>query len=78
MFIMKKKKGRGSQWIFKMQIACDLLECLIKKKPMIALGVIYISISIPMPKKKGVKRDEFERIRKWKEIMLSGFLVSLK
>lgn len=49
----EKKKGRGSQWIFKMQIACDLLECLIKKKPMIALGVIYISISIPMPKKKG-------------------------
>lgn len=31
-----------------MQIACDLLECLIKKKPMIAQG----SISIPMPKKK--------------------------
>lgn len=60
-----------------MQIACDLLECLIKKKPMIALGVIYIYI-YTHAKKKGVKRDEFERIRKWKEIMLSGFLVCLK
>lgn len=52
----EKKKGRGYQWIFKMQIACDLLECLIKKKPMIALGVIYIYIHTHAKKKGGQKR----------------------